>query len=199
MKKILSILTVLCICGISAFAQNTAPKENIMKDKKVLVAFFSRTGENYNVGNISKGNTHIIAEMIAGETNGKLFQIEPVKPYPDEYRACVDIAKTEKENKARPAVKEDIAAEDYDVIFLGYPNWWGDMPMAVYTFIEKHDWNGKTVIPFCTHEGSGLSDTENDIRKAAHGAAVTKGLAIHGSHVDEAKSALAQWVEEFAK
>ena len=122
MKKILSILTVLCICGISAFAQNTAPKENIMKDKKVLVAFFSRTGENYNVGNISKGNTHIIAEMIAGETNGKLFQIEPVKPYPDEYRACVDIAKTEKENKARPAVKEDIAAEDYDVIFLGYPN-----------------------------------------------------------------------------
>ena len=135
MKKILSILTVLCICGISAFAQNTAPKENIMKDKKVLVAFFSRTGENYNVGNISKSNTHIIAEMIAGETNGKLFQIEPVKPYPDEYRACVDIAKTEKENKARPAVKEDIAAEDYDVIFLGYPNWWGDMPMAVYTFI----------------------------------------------------------------
>ena len=82
MKKILSILTVLCICGISAFAQNTAPKENIMKDKKVLVAFFSRTGENYNVGNISKGNTHIIAEMIAGETNGKLFQIEPVKPIP---------------------------------------------------------------------------------------------------------------------
>ena len=139
MKKILSILTVLCICGISAFAQNTAPKENIMKDKKVLVAFFSRTGENYNVGNISKGNTHIIAEMIAGETNGKLFQIEPVKPYPDEYRACVDIAKTEKENKARPAVKEDIAAEDYDVIFLGYPNWWGDMPMAVYTFIEWED------------------------------------------------------------
>lgn len=108
MKKILSILTVLCICGISAFAQNTAPKENIMKDKKVLVAFFSRTGENYNVGNISKGNTHIIAEMIAGETNGKLFQIEPVKPYPDEYRACVDIAKTEKENKARPAVKRTL-------------------------------------------------------------------------------------------
>ena len=132
MKKILSILTVLCICGISAFAQNTAPKENIMKDKKVLVAFFSRTGENYNVGNISKGNTHIIAEMIAGETNGKLFQIEPVKPYPDEYRACVDIAKTEKENKARPAVKEDIAAEDYDVIFLGYPNWWGYADGGLY-------------------------------------------------------------------
>ena len=95
MKKILSILTVLCICGISAFAQNTAPKENILKDKKVLLAFFSRTGENYNVGNIIKSNTHILSEMIEGTTNGQFFQLEPVKPYPDEYRACVDIAKTE--------------------------------------------------------------------------------------------------------
>ena len=200
MKKILSILTVLCICGISAFAQNTAPKENIMKDKKVLVAFFSRTGENYNVGNISKGNTHIIAEMIAGETNGKLFQIEPVKPYPDEYRACVDIAKTEKENKARPAVKEDIAAEDYDVIFLGYPNWWGDMPMAVYTFIEKHDWNGKTVIPFCTHEGSGLSGTERLLEQACKGATIAKGLAVQGTTAQnlqaQAKKTVQSWLNK---
>ena len=71
----------------------------------------------------------------------------------------MDIAKTEKEEQGPACRKGDIAAEDYDVIFLGYPNWWGDMPMAVYTFIEKHDWNGKTVIPFCTHEGSGLSGT----------------------------------------
>ena len=185
MKKILSILTVLCICGISAFAQNTAPKENIMKDKKVLVAFFSRTGENYNVGNISKG---------------KLFQIEPVKPYPDEYRACVDIAKTEKENKARPAVKEDIAAEDYDVIFLGYPNWWGDMPMAVYTFIEKHDWNGKTVIPFCTHEGSELSGTERLLEQACKGATIAKGLAVQGTTAQnsqaQAKKTVQSWLNK---
>ena len=216
MKKILSILTVLCICGISAFAQNTAPKENIMKDKKVLVAFFSRTGENYNVGNISKGNTHIIAEMIAGETNGKLFQIEPVKPYPDEYRACVDIAKTEKENKARPAVKEDIAAEDYDVIFLGYPNWWGDLPMAVYSFLDEVDLtgktivpfvtsggsglSGKTVIPFCTHEGSELSGTERLLEQACKGATIAKGLAVQGTTAQnsqaQAKKTVQSWLNK---
>ena len=80
-----------------------------------------------------------------------------------------------------------------------YPNYCSTMPMAVYTFLEHYDFTGKTIHPFCTHEGSGLSDTENDIRKAAHGAAVTKGLAIHGSHVAEAKSALAHWVEEVTK
>ena len=152
-----------------------------MKNKKVLVAYFSRTGENYNVGKISKGNTHIIAEMIAEETGGKLFQIEPVNPYPDEYNACVEVAKTEKENKSRPAIKGDVVVEEYDVIYIGYPNWWGDMPMSVYTFIEKHDWQGKTVIPFCTHEGSGLSDTENKIKKACDGATVLNGLAIRGT------------------
>lgn len=181
MKKILIVLTVLCTCGIFAFAQNTVSQDVVIKNKKVLVAFFSRTGENYNVGNISKGNTHIIADMIAEKTDGKLFQIEPVKPYPDEYKACVDIAKTEKENKTRPAVKEDIAIEDYDVIFLGYPNWWGDMPMVVYTFLEKHNWKGKTVIPFCTHEGSGLSDTEHLLEQTCKGAIIAKGLAIQGT------------------
>ena len=104
------------------------------------------------------------------------------------------------QKNARPAVldlPDDLDA--YDEIYLGYPNYCSTMPMAVYTFLEHYDFTGKTIHPFCTHEGSGLSDTENDIRKAAHGAAVTKGLAIHGSHVDEAKSALAQWAEEVAK
>lgn len=181
MKKIQIVLTALCACGFFSFAQNAVSQDYTMKNRNVLVAYFSRTGENYNVGKISKGNTHIIAEMIAEETGGKLFQIEPVNPYPDEYNACVDIAKTEKENKSRPAIKGDIAVEKYDVIYIGYPNWWGDMPMPVYTFIEKHDWQGKTVIPFCTHEGSGLSDTENKIKKACDGATVLNGLAICGT------------------
>lgn len=137
--------------------------------------------------------------MIANETKGKLFQIETVKPYPDEYKACVDVAKAEKENNARPEVKGDIKVEDYDVIFLGYPNWWGDMPMAVYTFIEKHRWTGKTVIPFCTHEGSGLSSTEKNIANACKGAEVRKGLAIRGTTAqnkpEQAKKAVAQWLE----
>ena len=84
--------------------------------------------------------------------------------------------------------------DTYDEIYLGYPNYWGTMPMAVYTFLERYDFTGKTIHPFCTHEGSGLSNTERDIQKAALGAVVTKGLAIHGSNVDGAKDALAQWV-----
>lgn len=203
MKKIQIILTALCACGIFSFAQNAVSQDYTMKNKNVLVAYFSRTGENYNVGKISKGNTRIIAEMIAEETGGKLFQIEPVNPYPDEYNACVDIAKTEKENKSRPVIKGDIAVEKYDVIYIGYPNWWGDMPMLVYTFIEKHDWQGKTVIPFCTHEGSGLSDTENKIKKACDGATVLNGLAIRGTTAqksqEQARKTTKDWLANHSR
>ncbi len=162
-----------------------------MEQRKVLVTYFSRTGENYGVGNIEKGNTCIVAEMIAAATGGTLFEIEPVKAYPAGYDDCVDIAKKEQEAGARPAIKGDIAVEDYDVIFIGYPNWWGDMPMAVYTFIEKHNWQGKTVVPFCTHEGSGLSATERYIATACKGAdvAVGKGLAIQGRVAQENRAA----------
>lgn len=173
---------MLCAYAFTAHVQgNTSQTTDMEGNKKVLVAFFSRTGENYAVGNISKGNTHIIAEMLAKETGGKLFQIETVNPYPDEYKVCVDVAKAEKESNARPKVKGDVKVEDYDIIFLGYPNWWGDMPMAVYTFIEKHNWNGKTVVPFCTHEGSGLSGTERKLKDACKGATVSEGLAVKGT------------------
>ena len=138
--------------------------------------------------------------MIAENTGGKLFEIVPVKDYPVTYNACVDVAKKEKESGARPAVKDDIAIEDYDVVFIGYPDWWGDMPMAVYTFIEKHRWTGKTVIPFCTHEGSGLSNTEEYIADACKGAKVEKGLAIKGSTAqnkqEQAKKYVAQWLKQ---
>lgn len=180
---------MLCTCAFTAHAQgNTSQTTDMKNSKKVLVVFFSRTGENYAVGNIEKGNTHIIAEMIAKETGGKLFRIETVKPYPDEYKACVEVAKAEKENNARPEVKGDVKVEDYDIIFLGYPNWWGDMPMAVYTFIEKHNWNEKTIVPFCTHEGSGLSGTERKLKEACKGATVSEGLAIKGTTAQNSQS-----------
>lgn len=148
--------------------------------QKTLVAFFSRADENYAVGYIKKGNTHIVAEMIAAETEADMFHIETVNPYPANYNECIEVAKREKQSKARPEIKGDIRVEDYDVIFLGYPNWWGEMPMAVYTFIEKHNWQNKIVIPFCTHEGSGLSGTERRIQSACEGATVMKGIAIRG-------------------
>lgn len=170
-----------------------------MNTKKILVAFFSRTGENYAVGHIEQGNTHIVAEMITSATGGTLFRIEPSTPYPDDYRACTEVAQREKRSKARPALVGDIATEEFDVIFLGYPNWWGDLPMCVYTFLEQHDWQGKIIIPFCTHEGSGLSDTENRLRAACRGASVLNGLAVRGSAAQNEREKARKQVLEWLK
>lgn len=201
MKKIKILLTaMLMMLGLSACAQNKNAETNSMKDKKVLVVFYSRTGENYAVGNIAKGNTHIAAEMIADKTDGRLFEVQPIKPYPEDYTKCTEVAKKEKEEEARPAIKDDIAVEDYDVVFIGYPIWWGDAPMPVHTFIDKHNWNGKTVIPFCTHEGSGLGSTEAIMAKACKGATLLKGLAVQGSVAqnqrNEARESVDSWLNE---
>lgn len=182
MKHIIFIL-VLLLTSVPGFTKQSNNKNTInsMETKqKTLVAFFSRADENYSVGYIKKGNTHIVAEMIAAETEADMFHIETVNPYPANYNECIEVAKREKQSKARPEIKGDVRVEDYDVIFLGYPNWWGEMPMAVYTFIEKHNWQNKIVIPFCTHEGSGLSGTERRIQSACEGATVMKGIAIRG-------------------
>lgn len=171
-----------------------------MNTKKMLITYFSRKGENYAVGHIEKGNTQIIAEMIASETGGGLFHIEPVKPYPKNYDQCTSVARKELMEKARPEIQNDIQTEDYDIIFIGFPNWWGDMPMPVYTFIERHNWTGKTVIPFCTHEGSGLSDIEEKLKKACKGATVLKGLAIHGTTAqhqqEQARQSVKNWLNQ---
>lgn len=171
-------------------------------DGKKLVVFFSHTGENYNVGYIEKGNTHIIADMIADATGADRFEIVPEKGYPKEsYDECIEIAKRELQQHARPAVKGDIAIEDYDVIFIGYPEWWGEPPMCVYTFIDKHDWTGKTVIPFVTHEGSGMGSTDRKIAAACKDAdvAIGKGLAIEGKVAQEdspeARERVDKWLE----
>lgn len=199
---ILSTLGLLMLAlPTASSAQNDRQNENrdMKTDKKVLVVFFSHTGENYGVGNITKGNTCIVAEMIAEATGSELFEIVPVQKYPKTYDACVDLAKKEKSAGARPAIEGDIAVEEYDTVFIGYPNWWGDMPMPVYTFIERHDWQGKNVIPFCTHEGSGLSNTEKYIAEACKGATVGKGLAMRGTTAqnsrEQAKKSVLAWLE----
>lgn len=200
-KQILiAVLLPVVLFPVFLSAQNISVKERDMNTKKILVAFFSRTGENYAVGHIEQGNTHIVAELIAAATGGTLFRIEPATPYPDDYRACTEVAQREKRSKARPALVGDIAAEEFDVIFLGYPNWWGDLPMCVYTFLEQHDWQGKIIIPFCTHEGSGLSDTENRLRAACRGASVLNGLAVRGfvaqNEREKARKQVLEWLKQ---
>lgn len=149
---------------------------------KILIAYFSRTGENYGVGTISKGNTEIVAEIIQQKTGGELFHIEPAVQYPQNYDECVELAKKEKNANARPSLAKTLdSIQGYDIIFLGFPNWWGDVPMAVYTFLEQFDFTGKTIIPFCTHEGSGLGNIPQKIEHACKGASFLKGLAVRGS------------------
>ncbi len=203
MKHIIFIL-VLLLTSVPGFAKQSNNKNtiNFMETKqKTLVAFFSRADENYSVGYIKKGNTHIVAEMIAAETEADMFHIETVNPYPANYNECIEVAKREKQSKARPEIKGDVRVEDYDVIFLGYPNWWGEMPMAVYTFIEKHNWQNKIVIPFCTHEGSGLSGTERRIQSACEGATVMKGIAIRGytaqNEQETTRKTVLTWIKGF--
>ena len=164
-----------------------------------LVAFYSRADENYFGGSmkcIKVGNTEKVANMIAELTGADTFKIEQKVPYSADYKACVKQCIEDKNNNARPELVNLIKSIDsYDEIYLGYPNYCGTMPMAVYTFLESFDFSGKTIHPFCTHEGSGLSGTENDIKNTAKGAKVAEGLAINGSHVDSAKSMIEKWIK----
>lgn len=164
-----------------------------------LVAFYSRADENYFGGQyryIEVGNTEKVANMISEITGADFFKIEQKDAYSADYQECIAEAKKDLQENKRPEVlnlPDDLDA--YDEIYLGYPNYWGTMPMAVYTFLENYDFSGKKIHPFCTHEGSGLSRTEKDIEKAVKGAKVEKGLAIHGSSVDNAKNAVEKWLK----
>ena len=150
-----------------------------------LIVYYSRKGENYwngSIKNLSKGNTEIVAEMIADITGGDLFEVDTVKTYPADYYECIDEAKEELRRKDRPEVKEykdDL--EEYDTIYVGYPNWWGTMPMVMFTFLEHYDLTGKKIIPFCTNEGSGMGGSERDLKKICQGTDVKSGLSIHGA------------------
>jgi flavodoxin len=167
------------------------------KGNKILVAYFSHTGQNYSNGRIvelKKGNTAVVADMISELTDANTFEIRSVKEYPFNYNACTTEAKDELRANIRPELTEDIDISGYDVIFLGYPNWWGTMPMPVWTFLEKHSFTGKTIFPFCTHEGSGMGNSESDIRKLATGAVIKNGLAIHGSYAIKAEDNIKIWI-----
>ena len=166
---------------------------------KTLIVYYSRKGENYvngSIRNLSKGNTEVIAEMIADLTGGDLFEVETVKTYPADYYACIDEAKAELRQGARPELKAyPDSLDGYDTIFVGYPNWWGTMPMAIFTFLEHYDWSGKTICPFCTNEGSGMGSSERDLKKVCAGATVEKSLSIHGAEAVQSRDRVETWVK----
>lgn len=142
------------------------------------------------------GNTGIVADMIAEATGGDLFSILTAEPYPDSYDATVDVGQEEKSAGTHPQLvshMENLA--DYDTIFLGFPNWWYGMPMAVYSFLEEYDFSGKTIVPFVTSGGSGFSDSIREIQQAEPGATVLEGLSIGSGSATSAQVSVAEWLD----
>lgn len=151
---------------------------------KVLIVYFSRTG-----------NTREVAEQIHKRTGGDMLELKTAHSYPEAYRATTEQAKREQEENFRPTLTADVEnVQPYGVIFIGYPNWWGTMPMAFFTFLEKHNFSEKTLIPFCTHEGSGLGRGPRDIARLCTDANIVDGLAVRGSDASEAQSDVDQWL-----
>jgi flavodoxin len=152
--------------------------------KKILVVYFSHSG-----------NTRVVANIINEKAGGDVFEIKTVESYPSEYNAVVEKAKKEQSANARP--KLVTAVQDmnaYDIVFVGYPNWWATIPMGVFAFLETYDFTGRTIAPFCTHEGSGLGRSVKDIKKLCPGANVLDGLAIRGSSVHKAQNDVSAWL-----
>lgn len=193
----LGISEVTTISDAETKANDILNKNNT--DSKVLVIYFSRTGENYNVGNVEVGNTAMVASYIKEYLNADSFEIIPKEKYPHSYQECTDQASKEKQENARPEIQNKISNLDqYDTIFVGYPIWWGDLPMIMYTLFEQYDFNGKKVIPFNTHEGSGDAGTYTAIKDKLPQADVnTNGLALDGktARSDDGKQKTIEWLK----
>lgn len=190
----------------SAPAETPMPEEQTEEDSNnaeetstssVLVVYFSRTGEQYNVGVIEKGNTAIVAEMIAEKAGADTYEILPADDhYPMTYKELTDVGLQEQRDGARPAIKGELPDfSAYETIFIGAPVWWGDWPMILYTFFESADLSGKTLIPFSTHAGSGLSGFDRSLQAAYPDSTVLKGLAIAGTDAQNKPERVEQSVE----
>ncbi len=165
---------------------------------RTLIAFFSRADENYFGGAmryVKVGNTEIVVNLMKDMIEADTFKIEMKNPYSPVYMTCIEEAKKDLRAKARPElVSMPDSIDGYDTIVLAYPNYWGTMPMAVFTFLEHYDFSGKTILPLCTNEGSGMGGSERDIRHTCPGAVVKSGLPVTGSSAANAKSAVQRWL-----
>ena len=215
-KIILAILMLGLVIGITGCGNNVVDEKAEEKasdilnssssnddkkiDEKILVVYFSKTGENYNVGTVNVGNTAMMASYIKEYLNADSFEIVPVNKYSDNYKESTDEAKKEQNENARPEIKNKLDnLADYDTVFIGYPIWWGDMPMILYTFIENYDLANKKIIPFNTHEGSGNAGTYTKLKSLLDKSnVITDGLAITGSkaRTDSGKEETINWLKK---
>ncbi|RQW09408.1 flavodoxin [Paenibacillus rhizophilus] len=178
---------------------------------KTLVAYFSRVGTSSLSEDVDAvtsaslrigdegliGNTKVVVDMVQDVVDGDEFQIVTVEPYPGDFEETTDLALEQQKADARPELATHVEnMDEYDVIFLGYPNWWGTIPMPVYTFLEEYDFSGKTIIPFITHDGSSLGRSVNDIRELAPEANILDGLAVQGNRAEDAQDEVNKWLQE---
>ena len=213
MMALLSIF-ILAGCGDNKAAQatqstSTAPQQ-VNTTGKALVVYFSMPETN-NPNNMTQeednstvvknnkvlGNTQFMAETIASTMGADTFRIIPVNPYPTDHKTLIAQAKEEQNQNARPQYEGIVPnLSDYDTIFIGYPNWWGDMPMIMYTFLENNNLAGKTIIPFGTHGGSGFSNTVNTIQQLQPNAKVSRdGLMISRNDIQNGEPTIANWLK----
>lgn len=204
MKKLIAVLMMLCLLGGAAMAE-TSPR--------ILIAYVSRAGENYNVGvtdpdsasaayagYVEKGNTEIVAETLAELTGGDLYRITTVEPYPDDYASMLKRAQDELDADARPELAGELPnLENYDIIMIGYPIWHGATPRPVLTFLESDDLSGKKLVPFNTHEGSGQGRTVTEIAASAPNAEMLDGIAIQGKVAQEDAERTREWLTEWLR
>lgn len=203
MMLVLGIAVIMvAIFGIFTYLNNN---QNESQDTNETVSNESKTDDINieNMGNIlilyfsMSGNTETVANYIHEEIGGDIVKLETVQTYPEDYDELVDYAREEQRDNARPELETTIEnIEQYDTIFLGYPNWWGDMPMPIYSFLDQYDLSNKTIVPFITHGGSGLSGTPANIANEEPDAVITEGLAINGDDVDDCQDEVNEWLNE---
>lgn len=165
-------------------SEETGAATDTTEDSHILVAYFSWSG-----------NTEAMANLIAEQTGGTLFEIAPATPYTEDYDALLDIAQQEQADNARPELAATVENWDsYDVVLVGYPDWWSDAPMVIYSFLESYDWTGKTLVPFCTSGGSGFGRSLDRLPDSAPGATILEGLHVSGSSAADSGEEVAEWI-----
>ena len=182
--------------GETSKAETAAAPETAAAKGKALIIYFSHAGENYSVGNIEVGNTKIVADYISEITGAEQFEIVCQKDYDMPYDKLIEVAKAEADNGELPGYKDDVKnLDDYDTVFIGGPIWWGTFPQVMFTFFRDHDLNGKTIIPFTTHEGSGLGSTVKDLKKAYPKAKYLEAFSMYGHDVRKGRDRVEKWLK----
>lgn len=196
LAAIVALLTMCCTASANQSTMNNQDETSMDKNGKTLVVFFSHAGENYSVGNIEVGNTKVVADYISEMTGADQFEIVADKDYDMPYMQLIEVAKQEANNNELPPMVGRLENVDqYDTVFIGGPVWWGTYPQVMFTFFRDYDLNGKTLIPFTTHEGSGLASCVEDVKEAYPNADVKPGFAIYGHEVRSGRNKVEKWLK----